>query len=70
MGETIIFLVHIERGFGVPASDFLRGHLHFYRIKLVHLVPNSVTIISTFIHLCEAYLDSTPNSTCGSTFLS
>jgi hypothetical protein len=54
-GETIIFLSHIERGFGVPVGDFLRGFLHFYRIELVHLAPNSITNISTFIRLCEAY---------------
>jgi hypothetical protein len=45
-GETVVFLVHIERGFGVRAGDFLRGLLYFYRIELVHLVPNSITIIS------------------------
>jgi hypothetical protein len=45
--ETIIFLAHIERGFGVPVGDFFRGLLFFYRIELVHLVPNSITIIST-----------------------
>jgi hypothetical protein len=60
-GETVIFLAHIERGFGVPAGDFLRGLLDFYRIELVHLAPNSITIISTFIHLCEAYLGITPH---------
>jgi hypothetical protein len=27
----------------------------------VHLAPNSITIISTFIHLCEAYLGITPH---------
>jgi hypothetical protein len=55
-GETVVFLAHIERGFGVPVGDFLHGLLHFYCIELVHLVPNSITIIATFIHLCEAYL--------------
>jgi hypothetical protein len=60
-GETVVFLAHIERGFGVPAGDFLCGLLYFYRIELVHLVPNSITIISTFIHLCEAYLDIAPH---------
>jgi hypothetical protein len=60
-GETVVFLGHIEHRFGVPAGDFLRGLLHFYRIELVHLAPNSITIISTFIHLCEAYLDVTPH---------
>jgi hypothetical protein len=26
-GESVIFLAHIERGFGVPAGDFFRGLL-------------------------------------------
>jgi hypothetical protein len=41
--------------------DFLHGLLHFYRIELVHLAPNSITTISTFIHLCEAYLGIVPH---------
>jgi hypothetical protein len=53
--------VHIERRFGVPMGDFLHGLLHFYRIELVHLAPNSITTISTFIHLCEAYLGIVPH---------
>jgi hypothetical protein len=60
-GETAVFLVHIERGFGIPTGDFLRELLHFYRIELVHLAPNSIMIISTFIHLCEAYLSMAPH---------
>jgi hypothetical protein len=59
--ETVVFIAHIERGFGVPAGDFLRGLLQFYRIELAHLVPNSITIIATFIHLCEAFLGITPH---------
>jgi hypothetical protein len=60
-GETVVFLARIERGFCVPTSDFLRGLLHFYCIELVHLAPNSITIISTFVHLCEAYLGISPH---------
>jgi hypothetical protein len=60
-GDTVVFLTHIERGFGVPLGDFLRGLLHFYRIELVHLAPNSITIIATFIHLYKAYLGITPH---------
>jgi hypothetical protein len=37
------------------------GLLHFYRIELVHLAPNSIKIISTFLHLCMAYLGITPH---------
>jgi hypothetical protein len=61
IGETVVFLTHIERGFGVPAGDFLCGLLHFYRIELVHLAPNSIMIISTFIHHCAAYLGIAPH---------
>jgi hypothetical protein len=60
-GETVAFLAHIERGFGVLAGDFFCGLLFFYRIELVHLVPNAITIISSFIHLCEAYLGIEPH---------
>jgi hypothetical protein len=42
-------------------GDFPLGLLYFYRIKLVRLVPYSITIISTFIHLCEAYLGIAPH---------
>jgi hypothetical protein len=30
-------------------------------MELVHLVPNSVTVVSTFIHFCEAYLGIPPH---------
>jgi hypothetical protein len=60
-GETVVFLTHIERGFGVPAGEFLRGLLHFYHIELVHLAQNSIIIISTFVHLCNAYLGIAPH---------
>jgi hypothetical protein len=60
-GETVVFLAHIKREFEVLAGNFFCGLLFFYRIELVHLVPNSITIISTFIHLCEAYLGVVPH---------
>jgi hypothetical protein len=59
-GETVVFLENIERGFGVPTDDFFCELLYFYRIEVVHLVPNVITIISSFIHLCEAYLGIPP----------
>jgi hypothetical protein len=59
--EIVVFLAHIKRGFGVPTSDFFRGLLYFYRIDLVHLVPNAITIVASFIHLCEAYIGVSPH---------
>jgi hypothetical protein len=28
----------------------------YYKLELLHLIPNSITVVSTFIHFCEAYL--------------
>jgi hypothetical protein len=54
--EQVVFGSFFERGFNLPAGDFFRGLLYYYRLELVHLVPNSITVVSTFIHFCEAYL--------------
>jgi hypothetical protein len=35
--------------------------LYYYRLELVHLVPNSIIVVSTFIHLCEAHLGIPPH---------
>jgi hypothetical protein len=42
-------------------GDFFRDLLYYYQLELVHLVPNSITVVSTFIHFCEAYLGITPH---------
>jgi hypothetical protein len=59
--EQVVFASFFERGFNLPAGDFFRSLLYYYRLELVHLVPNSVTIVSTFIHFCEAYLGIPPH---------
>jgi hypothetical protein len=59
--EKVVFASFFERGFNLQARDFFRGLLYYYRLELVHLVPNSVTVVSTFIHFCEAYLRIPPH---------
>jgi hypothetical protein len=59
--EQVIFASFFERGFNVPAGDFFRGLLYYYKLELVHLVPNSITVVSSFTHLCEAYLGILPH---------
>jgi hypothetical protein len=58
-----IFASFFERGFNLPAGDFFRCLLYYYRLELVHLVPNSITVVSTSIHFCEAYLGIPPHFT-------
>jgi hypothetical protein len=59
--EQVIFASFFKRDFNLPAGDFFRGLLYYYRLELVHLVPNSITIVLTFIHFCEAYLGIPPH---------
>jgi hypothetical protein len=61
--EEVIFGSFFERDFNLPVGDFFRGLLYYYRLELVHLVPNSIIVVSTFIHFCEAYLGIPPHFT-------
>src|SRR5207244_6064937 len=60
-GEIVVFESFFYRGFSVPTSRFFSGLLHFYKIELVHLNPNSILHIASFIHLCHAYLAIRPH---------
>jgi hypothetical protein len=59
--EQVVFASFFERGFNLSARDFFRSLLYYYRLELVHLVPNSITVFSIFIHICEAYLGIPPH---------
>jgi hypothetical protein len=59
--EQVVFASFFERGFNLPAGDFFRGLLYYYRLELVHLAPNSITVVATSIHFCEAYLGIPPH---------
>ena len=56
-----MFTSFYERGFATPAHDFLRGLLFFYGLELIHLNPNSILLVSIYIHLCEAFLGIDPH---------
>jgi hypothetical protein len=59
--ELVVFGSCFEHGFNLPTGDFFRGLLYYYKLELVHLVPHSITVVSTFIHFCEAYLGIPPH---------
>jgi hypothetical protein len=59
--EQFVFSSYFEHGFNLPAGDFFRGLLYYYKLELVHLVPNSTTVVSTFIDLWEAYFGISPH---------
>jgi hypothetical protein len=59
--EQVIFASFFVRGFNLPVVDFFHGLLYYYQLELVHLVPNSITVVSTFINFFEAYLRISPH---------
>jgi hypothetical protein len=60
-GGGVPFVSFFERGFNILAGDFFCGLLFYCKLELVHLVPNSIIVVSTFIHFCEAYLGISPH---------
>ena len=45
----------------LPVYPFVQGLLFYYEIGICNLHPNSVLLISTFIHICEAYAGIEPH---------
>ena len=59
-GECVVIRPHFLRGFGFPASGFLRSFLQFYHLQPHHLTPNTVVMLSAFVMLYEGYLGVLP----------
>jgi hypothetical protein len=60
-GYVLSFVSFHERGFGVPASRFMRAILHFYGVELHNLNPNSITQATIFAAVCEGFLGIDPH---------
>jgi hypothetical protein len=60
-GYVLSFVSFHERGFGVPASRFMRAILHFYGVELHNLSPNSIAQASIFAAVCEGFLGIDPH---------
>jgi hypothetical protein len=56
--EQVIFSSFFECGFNLPTYPDV---LYYYLLELVHLVLNSITVVSTSTHFCEAYLGISPH---------
>jgi hypothetical protein len=60
-GYVVSFVSFHERGFGVPASRFMRAILHVYEVELHNLSPNSISQAAIFAAVCEGYLGIDPH---------
>jgi hypothetical protein len=59
-GYVVSFMAFHERGFGVPTSPFMRALIHYYKVELHHLAPNSISQAAIFTTVCEGYLGMEP----------
>jgi hypothetical protein len=53
-GSTILcFESQLAAGLGLPSSKFLSSIMNYLECSLVHLNPNAVSALSSFVMLCE-----------------
>ena len=61
IGQIPVFQAFCECGLRLPTHPFLTLVLEHFRVELVNLVSNSITMLSVFVYLCEAYLRILPD---------
>jgi hypothetical protein len=61
LGYVLSFVSFHERGFGVPASRFMRALLHYYRVELHNFNPNSIAQAAIFAAVCEGFFGIDPH---------
>jgi hypothetical protein len=60
-GYVVSFIAFHERGLGMPPSQFMRALLHYYKVKLHHLAPNSISQAFIFAAVYEGFLGMEPH---------
>jgi hypothetical protein len=60
-GYVASFIPFHERGFGVPASRFMRALLHYHEVELHNFNPNSIAQAAIFVAVCEGFLGIDPH---------
>jgi hypothetical protein len=57
-GSTILcFESQLAAGLGLPPSKLLYSIMNYLEFSLVHLNPNTVSTLSSFVMLCECWLE-------------
>jgi hypothetical protein len=60
-GYVVSFIAFHERGLGMSSSRFMQALLHYYKVELHHLAPNSISQDAIFMAVCEGYLGMEPH---------
>jgi hypothetical protein len=60
-GYVVSFVAFHERGVEMPPSRFMRALLHYYKVELHHLAPDSISQVTIFAAVYEGYLGMEPH---------
>jgi hypothetical protein len=62
-GSTVLyFKSHLLDGLGLPSSKFLAAIMNYLGCSLVHFNANAIAALSSFVMLCECWLEIPPDS--------
>jgi hypothetical protein len=53
---VVVFFEYFQRGFALPATNFMRQFLDHFHFQLHHIGENAMMTLPVFATLCEAYL--------------
>ncbi|KAK1663747.1 hypothetical protein QYE76_051906 [Lolium multiflorum] len=60
-GERVVFGAHLDRGLGLPASNFFRRFLEFFGLQPHHLPANACVLLSCYVAFMEGYAGLWPD---------
>ncbi|KAK1644941.1 hypothetical protein QYE76_062746 [Lolium multiflorum] len=60
-GERVVFGAHLDRGLGLPASDFFRRFLDHFGLQPHHLPANAMILLSCYVAFMEGYAGLWPD---------
>ncbi|KAK1652193.1 hypothetical protein QYE76_069998 [Lolium multiflorum] len=59
--ERVVFGAHLDRGLGLPASNFFRRFLDFFGLQPYHLPANAFILLSCYVAFMEGYAGLWPD---------
>jgi hypothetical protein len=59
--EILMFTRFVECSLALPASNFFKRMLRYYRIEYLNLNPNDTFHVSIFVHFCKAFVGIKPH---------
>jgi hypothetical protein len=60
LGDFVFFSAYALAGLVPPLYSFFLTLLEYYGLQLLHLSPNSITLVAIFVHFCKMFMGVRP----------